>query len=380
MVSLETTVADIPLSTCIYDASGPRTGTSEALSKIASSQSGAVLAKSATMLKQSGNPLPRTWQSSEASLNSEGLPNNGIEYYLSAQTIEDTIGQSGKPYMVSISGKTLNDNVAMIERTITANKVLGGKIACLELNLACPNIIGKPIIAYDFDQMRTVLAKIATIPDIASLKLGVKMPPYFDGPHFVAAAEVLNDYKHIVKYVASINTVGNALVIDSIGETPVISSNRGFAGLSGKAVKYTALANVRQMRGLLDESIDVVGVGGVETGEDAFELILCGAAAVQVGTCHWREGASCFDRICDELREIMKKKGYTNIKDFRGKLKDWSKEQAALTRAVKKSRKTVEEKGQSVKVGAQDPMNMIVAILVVVVAALLADKFGVVSL
>lgn len=72
-----------------------------------------------------------------------------------------------------------------------------------------------------------------------------------------------------------------------------------------------------------ENDIDVVGVGGVASGRDAFELILCGAKAVQVGTCHWTEGSSCFERIHNELLHIMIKKGYTSIEDFRGKLKNY---------------------------------------------------------
>ena len=53
-----------------------------------------------------------------------------------------------------------------------------------------------------------------------------------------------------------------------------IRPNGGYVGLSGPAMKHTALANVCMMRELLDESIDVVGVGGVQTGKDAFELCL----------------------------------------------------------------------------------------------------------
>ena len=377
MVSLKTTVAGIPMDCCIYNASGPRTGASAALAKICASKSGGVLAKSATVLKQTGNPQPRTWQSDAASLNSEGLPNSGIDYYLDEKTIEESMGDSGKPYMVSVSGKTLDDNLLMIKRVIEVNNKTG-KIACLELNLACPNIIGKPIIAYDFDQMKTVLSKVAALPGIQSLKLGIKLPPYFDVPHFQAAAAVLNEYKHIVAYVASINTIGNALAIDSVAEMPCISSNGGFAGLSGKAAKHTALANVRRMRLLLDAAIDVVGVGGIETGEDAFEHILCGATAVQVGTCHWREGPKCFDRIHDELKEIMGRKGYKSIDDFKGKLQEWSKEGANESRVARKSKTTpAAEQDQPVQIrGGSDLMNIIISALVVIIAMLLADKFG----
>lgn len=109
--SLATSVASITLESCIFNASGPRTGSGAALSKIAQSSSGAILAKSATLVSQKGNDLPRTWHheanpndkdgfDSHASLNSEGLPNSGIDYYLSKETIDEAVGDSGKPYLV----------------------------------------------------------------------------------------------------------------------------------------------------------------------------------------------------------------------------------------------------------------------------------------
>lgn len=196
------------------------------------------------------------------------------------------------------------------------------------------------------------------------------------------AAAILNKYKHIVSYAASINTIGNALAIDYHAEMPVIRAKGGFAGLSGPAVKYTALANVKQMRELLDNSIDVVGVGGVHTGRDAFELILCGATAVQVGTCHWVEGPACFDRICSELKAIMKEKGYAKIEDFRGKLKEWSKEGAELSRQRRLESKKKDDDGEA-KLGVSNKNNnssLIIAVLFALVAVLLADKLNIVSL
>ena len=78
-------------------------------------------------------------------------------------------------------------------------------------------------------------------------------------------------------------------------------------------LRYTALANVKKMRELLNDDIDMVGVGGVRTGTDAFEMILCGASAVQMATTHWNEGATCFARVASELGEIMKRKGYVDF-------------------------------------------------------------------
>ncbi len=256
-------------------------------------------------------------------------------------------------------------------------------IAAVELNLACPNVIGKPIIGYDLEQLRTVLQQVSQIS--CSVPLGIKLPPYLDISHFQQTAQVINEYKHVVRFVVSINTIGNALAVDSISEAPIICANNGLAGLSGRAVKYTALANVRQMRLLLDPSIDVVGVGGVETGEDVFELLLCGASAVQVGTTHWKEGPACFDRLCQELSDIMNRKGYSWIDDFKGKLKPWSKEGVALAR-TQSQQLSAKSTTSPTTTGLTSPppttSNVyctLSAVLVVVIAILLADKFGVLS-
>lgn len=84
---LATEVGGIRLDCCLYNASGPRTGSIEALVKIGESKAGAVLSKSATLVEQNGNQLPRFVNKialgngyCEGSLNSEGLPNYGIDY------------------------------------------------------------------------------------------------------------------------------------------------------------------------------------------------------------------------------------------------------------------------------------------------------------
>jgi len=130
------------------------------------------------------------------------------------------------------------------------------------------------------------------------------------------------------------------------------------------------------MRQHLDSSIDVVGVGGIETGTDVFLFLLCGATAVQVGTCHWKEGAKCFDRICQELETVLQEKGYSSVQDVIGQLKPWSKEGAAKSRAAKK---LLDEMGGSATKtdNGGDFAKMLNNILLVIIAILLADKFGV---
>lgn len=120
------------------------------------------------------------------SINSEGLPNKGIAYYIDPALIS-TITAHNKPYILSLSGLSLQDNLDMM--TAAAN--VDG-ITAIELNLACPNIPGKPTIAYDFEQMDTVLAAICAHPAFRKRPLGVKLAPYFDMPHYKQAADLLN--------------------------------------------------------------------------------------------------------------------------------------------------------------------------------------------
>ena len=71
---------------------------------------------------------------------------------------------------------------------------------------------------------------------------------------------------------------------------------------------------------LLADKIQVIGVGGVYSGIDAFEMILAGASAVQIGTAFLQKGPGIFARVQNQLSNFMKKKGYQNLADFRGKL------------------------------------------------------------
>ena len=79
-----------------------------------------------------------------------------------------------KPYMVSISGKTLADNLIMLKKIsdVMMEQQQSSKeevqIAAVELNLACPNIVGKPTIGYDFDQMDMVLEAVSSLPCVSS--------------------------------------------------------------------------------------------------------------------------------------------------------------------------------------------------------------------
>ena len=96
----------------------------------------------------------------------------------------------GKPYIVSLSGLSLDDNLEMLGRAMQVDGIAG-----IELNLACPNIPGKPTMAYDFEQMEKVLEAVTTHPHFSAKPLGVKLAPYFDMPFFDTAAKILAKFK-----------------------------------------------------------------------------------------------------------------------------------------------------------------------------------------
>jgi dihydroorotate dehydrogenase (fumarate) len=125
-----------------------------------------------------------------------------------------------------------------------------------------------------------------------------------------------------VDYLNLINSVGNGLVIDPQRETAVIKPKGGFGGLGGSLIKPVALANVRAFWKLLEGHIPIIGTGGVVQGVDAFEHVLCGASAVQVGTALVEEGMAVFERLERELTGELDSRGKLSLQDCRGKLKE----------------------------------------------------------
>lgn len=306
---ISTTIGGVKLATCIFNTSGPRDETLPLLKMIGRSQSSAITMKSCTLEPRIGNPEPRYANlPNKSSINSMGLPNLGYKEYVKFVPILKK--QFKKPVVASICGMTLQDDVIMFKAFNATD------VDLIEFNPGSPNTIGKPIVGYDVQEMDRLLA---TVTKICKKPLGVKLPPYFDLVHFEEIANVLKKYP--VKFITCINSIGNGLVIDPKKEAPLIKPKGGFGGIGGRVIKYTTLANVRKFYELLGMEMQIIAVGGISSGIDAFEAILAGASAVQVGTIYMQEGPACFGRIQKELTEYMSKKGYTNIEDFRGKLK-----------------------------------------------------------
>ncbi|WP_068545956.1 dihydroorotate oxidase [Thalassotalea crassostreae] len=305
-INTSSTIAEVNLSNYIINASGPRCTTEDELINLAQSDSAAIMTKSCTLLPRSGNPEPRYQTLEHGSVQSMGLPNLGYQAYLD---MLPRLKQYNKPVIVSISGLSISDNVEMV------SKFQQSEADLLEVNFSCPNVPGKPQLGYDFEQTEKALAAITKLGD---KPLGIKLPAYFDMNHFETVANILKKFP--IKFISSINSIGNTLVIDADTESTIIKPNSGLGGLCGSYIKPIGLANVRTFRSLLPKEICIFGVGGVYTGIDAFEYLLAGADAVQVATCYQEQGSECFTRLNNELSTILASKGYKDINEVKGKL------------------------------------------------------------
>ena len=312
-MSLHTNIGFQLLDTCIYNASGPRCTSLKELIQLDKSHSSLVLSKSSTVLPREGNVKPRYYHNELGSINSMGLPNQGFQYYI------DSANAISKPYLISVNGLTLEDTKLIITNILQSNKING-----IEINLSCPNIIGKGQLAYDLVEMERYLSEIFLIINQYSFPflVGLKLPPYFDLHWYPQITNIIKKFN--VHYITCVNSIGNGLLVDSETESTVIKPKGGMGGIGGQYIKPIGLSNVRNFYLEFQKQnlkIDVIGCGGIETGEDIFEYILCGASAVQIGTQFYREGIKCFSRLQQELKDIMSKKGYRCLEDFKGKLK-----------------------------------------------------------
>jgi len=307
-MDLSTTIAGVRFPRCLMNASGALCVTREELEALGRSRAGAIVTKSMTLEARRGNPEPRYYSFPSGSINSMGLPNLGYHAY--AELIPE-LRKFGKPVVASVAGFTARDFVQI------AKVINNSRPDLMEINLSCPNIPGEPQIGYDAEASERLLSEVQTV---VSVPIGVKLPPYFDPAHQEKMAKVLERVG--VRFLSLINSIGNGLVVDPDRESAVIKPKGGFGGLGGPLIKPVALANVRAFWRLFDGRLPIIGTGGIVTGADVFEHLLCGASAVQIGTTLVEEGLGVFDRLEEELASVLEKKGYASPEACRGKLKE----------------------------------------------------------
>lgn len=331
----------------LLNASGCMCATSKMLDELKNGNPAGICTKSCTLQPRAGNPEPRYWEHEEGmmTLNSMGLPNLGVDYYLDYFKTSNNNYDGWRCMSLAVLGP-IEDTYKMLEKIIQP----GSPVDAIEFNLSCPNLAGKDIIAYDKPGLQELLIvledacqeliahvialdKTGTNPDgynnsnyrYSPPEFGIKLPPYWQMSDYREIAQMLNP--GWISFIHTINSVPNALVIDPEREETVIHPKQGFGGLGGEIIKPIALANIRGFYLALQElggawdKIKIIGCGGVSHGQDVFEMILAGADAVSIGSQLLIEGAGCISRISYELCDIMRKKGYHNLDEFRGRLK-----------------------------------------------------------
>lgn len=311
-IDISASINGIKLPLCIMNASGVLCSTDQELSNLLNSFSGGVVTKSCTSKPREGNVSPRYFEWNAGSINSMGLPNRGINFYISFLEKK----KINKPIFLSISGLSPEENYFLIQK---ANQ--SSKITAIELNLSCPNILEKKeILDYNFYKISNFIENIFKFNKIP---LGIKLPPYFYETQIKNMASILNQFP--ISFITCINSLPNGLFIDLNQEAVVIRPKKGFGGIGGSVIKPFALANIHKFYTYIRKDISIIGCGGISSGKDIFEHILCGASAVQIGTQFMKEGISVFERLKKELIFILEKKNYSSINIFKGKLKTFNK-------------------------------------------------------
>jgi len=252
----------------------------------------AFVTKTVTPLPRAGNPPTRIAETDAGMLNSIGLANPGIEAFC-AETLP-RLRELGVPLWVSVGGFAASDYADLCAR-------LDGEagIAALELNVSCPNV-SSPVDATD-EIVRAARAATAK-------PLYTKLSPA--APDVAAAAEAAAEAG--TDGLSVVNTL-RGLALDERTLRPVVATGTG--GYSGPALRPVALAAVYACHRAT--GLPVVGMGGVETGRHALELIAAGASAVALGTVLFRDPAAP-GRIRAELAAEAAARGFPEPLAARG--------------------------------------------------------------
>ncbi len=300
---LATTLAGVELEHPLMNAAGT-CKTLEDVEKLARSSISAIVVGSITLASRMGNEGNVFWPGPIYSQNSLGMPNRGRDYY------QDTL-----PRMVEVAhgaGKALILNVAgfsHIEYGELAALAHEAGVDIIELNLGCPNVWDdgqqKKIASFDPFGIAAIMAEVERkVPD--DRPVGVKLSPYSDPGMLAEVADTIKDLP--IRYVATCNTFPNSLVLDENGKSVI---DVGLAGLSGPAMKPVGLGQVKQLRQLLPDSVELVGVGGITKGRDVWEYQQVGASAVQVATAYWNsnENPGVFGDILSDYIDQFPEEG-----------------------------------------------------------------------
>ncbi|MEK8130396.1 dihydroorotate dehydrogenase [Paenibacillus filicis] len=262
---------------------------------------GAVVPKSITKYPRGGNATPRVCEVTSGMINSIGIQSKGLAYYL-----EHTIPyyrQYETPLIASISADSIQEYGEMTE-------IIGGTegVAAIELNISCPNLKGDGH-AFGMDpELSYQLVKLAR--SVTDKPIIAKLTPNVTSVQDIAlaceqgGADGLNVANTIL-----------AMAIDIHTRKPKIGNVMG--GLSGPAVKPIIVRMIYQVRQVT--KLPIIGCGGVMKWEDAIEMILAGATAIQVGTASFINPFAMTD-ILEGIEQYMRMYEIQDINELVGQV------------------------------------------------------------
>ena len=248
-----------------------------------------------------GNPTPRIAECPAGMINAVGLQNPGVDRVISEE-LPKLKEVFHKPVMANVSGFSVADYAETCAR-------LDGEaqVGWLEVNISCPNVHGGGM-SFGTDpaaaaEVTRAVKQVTTKPVIMKLSPNVT--------DITAIAKACEDAG--ADGISLINTL-QGMRIDLRTRRPVLRNVMG--GVSGPAVFPVALRMVYQTARAV--SVPVVGMGGVSSAEDVLEMMMAGAAAVEVGAANLTDPLAC-KRIIGELPEAMDRYGIRELSELGGK-------------------------------------------------------------
>jgi dihydroorotate dehydrogenase (NAD+) catalytic subunit len=233
----------------------------------------AFVSKTVTVEPRQGNPPPRLWELAGGLINSIGLPNKGLEGFRTHDLPE--LALLPVPLIVNVMGFTRDEVATLVMAFGTLDEV-----SALEINVSCPNVETGLIMGADPAETARLIDRIRPLTD---KPLIVKLTPNATDVAAVAsAAEEAG-----ASAVSLINTLKGMAYHPRTGE-PWLGGVTG--GVSGAAVRAVALAQTAAVAAAV--AIPIIGMGGVQHGRDALDLIRAGATLVAVGTESFRDPAA----------------------------------------------------------------------------------------
>lgn len=301
MARLDVQIGDLTLKNPVTTASGTFGYGTEYIDFMDLGQLGGVFVKGTTREPRQGNDYPRMAETPSGMLNSVGLQNKGVDYFV--EHLYPIIKEYDTHMMVNVSGSTVEDYV------ITAEKLADlDKMPAIELNISCPNVKeGGMAFGTSCKSAAEVTREVRKVfPKTMIVKLSPNVTSISDIAKAVEAEGADS--------VSLVNTfLGMAIDIES--RRPLLSTLTG--GLSGPCIKPIAVRMVWEVFKAVN--IPIIGMGGICTWEDAIEFILAGSAAIQVGTYNFIDPAAPV-KIVEGINNYLDRHGFESVKDLVGQM------------------------------------------------------------